>query len=154
MTTTYVKHTFRQNAMDLNPDLVAKVDEQIAFELDTMDDLDIARHWIFHDKMYHRAMVNLIIAVRRVQIALKVPATLTDMQIAGKLIRSAGLWELPRPKTISSDARPRARRSCNLNAVVRQQAKRDQIDFVIGMQVERRVVVTAPSQMPTKIWQR
>lgn len=100
MTTTYVKHTFRQNAMDLNPDLVAKVDEQIAFELDTMDDLDIARHWIFHDKMYHRAMVNLIIAVRRVQIALKVPATLTDMQIAGKLIRSAGLWELPRPKTI------------------------------------------------------
>ena len=87
----------RQGSMELNPDMVQKVDDEIEFELDTMPDTEIVRHWMFSDVSYRKALADLIIAVRRVQIALRIPATLTDVQVAGKLLRNYGLWTVPRP---------------------------------------------------------
>lgn len=87
----------RQGAMELNPDMVQKIDDEIEFELDTMPDTDIVRHWMFSDEAYRKALADLIIAVRRVQIALRIPATLTDVQVAGKLLRNYGFWTVPRP---------------------------------------------------------
>jgi len=89
----------RQGAMELNPDMVQKIDDEIEFELDTMPDTDIVRHWMFSDESYRKALADLIIAVRRVQIDLRIPATLTDVQIAGKLLRNYGFWTVPGPTT-------------------------------------------------------
>lgn len=92
-------HSHRQNAMELNPDMVQKVDDEIEFELDTMPDIEIVRHWMFSKESYRKALVDLIVAVRRVQIDLRIPATLSDVQVAGKLLRSYGFWTVPCPKT-------------------------------------------------------
>ncbi|MDP3173876.1 MAG: hypothetical protein Q8M88_05525, partial [Phenylobacterium sp.] len=55
--------------------------------------------WMFSDVSYRKALADLIVAVRRVQIDLRIPATLTDVQIAGKLLRNYGFWTVPRPTT-------------------------------------------------------
>lgn len=42
---------YRLNALTLNPDLVARVDEEIAFELDMTPDDALSQHWIFQYRM-------------------------------------------------------------------------------------------------------
>lgn len=92
-------HPHRQNAMELNPGIVQKVDDEIEFELDTMPDTEIVRHWMVGDELYRKGLENLIIAVRRVQIDLRLPATLSDVQIAGKILRNYRFWTVPRPRS-------------------------------------------------------
>ena len=52
----------RQGAMELNPDMVQKIDDEIEFELDTMPDTEIVRHWMFSDVSYRKALADLIVA--------------------------------------------------------------------------------------------
>ena len=51
----------RQGAMELNPDMVQKIDDEIWFELDTMPDTEIVRHWMFSDVSYRKALADLIV---------------------------------------------------------------------------------------------
>ena len=54
----------RQGAMELNPDMVQKIDDEIEFELDTMPDTEIVRHWMFSDVSYRKALADLIVAAQ------------------------------------------------------------------------------------------
>ena len=51
---------YRLNALTLNRDLVARVDEEIAFELDMTPDEVLSQHWIFQDRMYSAALADLV----------------------------------------------------------------------------------------------
>lgn len=95
---------YRLNALTLNPDLVARVDEEIAFEFDMTPDKDLAHHWIFQDPMYSTALGDLVEAVRKVEREVGIPAVLTDMQLAAKWLRNHGYWYEPRPHSAVSEA--------------------------------------------------
>lgn len=91
---------YRLNALTLNPDLVARVDEEIAFELDMTPDATLSQHWIFQDTMYSAALADLVAAVRKVQQEAGMPGVLSDMQLAAKLLRRSDFWHVPKPTTV------------------------------------------------------
>ena len=95
---------YRLNALTLNPDLVARVDEEIAFELDMTPDDVLSQHWIFQDRMYSAALADLVAAVRTVQQVAVVPGVLSDVQLAAKWLRNHGYWYEPRPHSAVSEA--------------------------------------------------
>ena len=83
---------YRLNALTLNRDLVARVDEEIAFELDMTPDDALSQHWIFQDRMYSAALADLVAAVRTVQQVAGMPGVLSDVQLAAKWLRNHGYW--------------------------------------------------------------
>ena len=95
---------YRLNALTLNRDLVARVDEEIAFELDMTPDDALSQHWIFQDRMYSAALADLVAAVRTVQQVAVMPGVLSDVQLAAKWLRNHGYWYEPRPHSAVSEA--------------------------------------------------
>ncbi len=95
---------YRLNALTLNRDLVARVDEEIAFELDMTPDEVLSQHWIFQDRMYSAALADLVVAVRTVQQVAGMPGVLSDVQLSAKWLRNHGYWYEPRPHSAVSEA--------------------------------------------------
>lgn len=93
-------HAYRSNALTLNPDLVAKVDREIASERAHANEAALAAHWIFADQTYSKALSDLVHAVRKGALDASACNCLSDRQLAAQLLLDHGLWDTPEPRTI------------------------------------------------------
>jgi hypothetical protein len=93
-------HAYRLNALALNPDLIEKVDREIAedFAPATVDVL--STHWIFSDQIYSKAVADLVQAARKGPLTAPASDSMSDHQLAAHLLKDGGLWDAQKPRSL------------------------------------------------------
>lgn len=87
-------HAFRANALTLNPDLVPKINRELAHEA------AFEQHWIFEDALYKRVLAYVVAAVRAVHTEAQLPQPISDREMAVRMLQGANLWDAPIPNTV------------------------------------------------------
>ncbi|WP_342133472.1 hypothetical protein [Hydrogenophaga sp. OTU3427] len=111
-------HAYRRNALTLNPDLVAKVDREIADDNAHANEIALAAHWIFTDHTYTKALADLVQAARNGSMDASACNRQSDRQLAAKLLQDHGLWDTPAPRTIWEKTRFLSRFPCTYSELL------------------------------------
>ena len=86
--------------MDLNPDIVERIDNALNSEaLETLDS-QIAKHWLFLGSMFEPQLKQMVTHARQAPALNGVETFFTDNQLAALIIQSMGLWEEPAPSGV------------------------------------------------------
>lgn len=92
-------HAYRANVLTLNPDLVPKVNRELAHEAAHATAAACEQHWIFEDPLFQRALADVVVAVRAVHNEAQISQP-TDREMVARMLQGAGLWAARKPNTV------------------------------------------------------
>lgn len=85
------------HGIDLNQDLLHRIDSEIALAEQSVLDEQVSKHWIFESPVYRDHLMDLVKSVRQAPALAASEGFLSDKQLAALLLQTFKLWDEPAP---------------------------------------------------------
>lgn len=100
-----VRQQFRLHTLDLNSEMLELVADDPRNTESSSQDKEMANHWLFSDPLYAPRVQDLVKAAREVVAAAGETDDRSDHQLAACMLKTHGLWDLPKPVGFRSHTR-------------------------------------------------